>query len=78
MKDAELLLNKEIDKLIFNDNKINVISNYSANFPNDSKIIKSSLQKQMSNKVRWVESIAKLEESVDTDIEIGRIKFYQV
>ena len=72
MKDAELLLSKEIDKLIFNDNKINVISNYSANFSNDSKIIKSSLQKQMSNKVRWVESIRKLEESVDTDIiEIG-------
>ncbi len=72
MDKAEDSLNIEIDKLNFIKNKINIISNYNAEVSSDDNIIKDSLKNQMSNRVRWVESIKKLEEIGEKEIiEIG-------
>ncbi len=72
MIEAENLLKENIDSLNFKSNKIKIISNYSASASSENAIIKESLKKQMSNKVRWTESIKKLEEIGETKIvEIG-------
>ncbi len=72
MSDAEKELSSEIEKLDFRTNGINIISNYTSEISNNNSIIKNSLKKQMSNRVRWVESIKKLEEIGEkTIIEIG-------
>ena len=72
MINAQNILSDEIDKLNFKDNKINIISNYNADISNKISEIKFSLQNQMSNKVRWTESIKKLENTGETNIiEIG-------
>ncbi len=72
MLEAEEELSSEIEKLNFRANDINIISNYTSEISNNNLIIKNSLKKQMSNKVRWVESIKKLEEIGEkTIIEIG-------
>ena len=39
---------------------VSVIQNESADFSNDEKAIKTSLRKQLSNPVRWVESVQKM------------------
>ena len=41
---------------------IQIISNYDAQINNDNRVIKKNLQKQMANKVKWTQSINKLEE----------------
>tara|TARA_B100000945_G_C20304074_1_gene559508 strand:+ start:46 stop:960 length:915 start_codon:yes stop_codon:yes gene_type:complete len=72
MLGAEKLLNLEIDKVNFIKNEVNIISNYSAEISNDTETIKNSLKRQMSNKVRWTESIKKLSSiGVNKIIEIG-------
>ena len=72
MINAQNILSAEIDKLNFKNNKINIISNYNADISNKISEIKFSLQNQMSNKVRWTESIKKLENTGETNIiEIG-------
>ena len=54
------------------ENKIRIISNYDANIYSDNAFIKKNLQFQMANKVRWSESIKKLEEIEEKNIiEIG-------
>ena len=72
MKDAENILSIDIEKLHFNENKINIISNYSASPSYESLDIKKLLKKQMSNRVRWTESI-KFLESIGENliVEIG-------
>ena len=61
-----------INNISFNSSNINIISNYSAKSSNDISIIKNNLAKQMSNKVRWVESIKTLENlNEENIIEIG-------
>ncbi len=72
MKDAENILSIDIEKLHFNENKINIISNYSASPSYESLDIKKLLKKQMSNRVRWTESIKFLESIGENSIiEIG-------
>lgn len=51
---------------------IRVIQNESADFSNDEKAIKTSLRKQLSNPVRWVESVNKMkQEGISHLIEMG-------
>ena len=72
MLNAQKEMNKFIDHISFNKSNINIISNYSAQYSNDINIIKKNLSNQMSNKVRWVESINLLENLKEKNIiEIG-------
>ena len=72
MSEAQNSLNENIKNLTFNKNNIKIISNYSSEVSSDILEIKKSLMNQMSNKVRWTESIQKLAEvGEDTIIEIG-------
>ena len=61
MLKAQKELSHDIENLIFQDNKIKIISNYDANVHNENKIIKINLQNQMANRVNWTQSIKKLE-----------------
>ena len=75
MLNAQKEMNKFIDHISFNESNINIISNYSAQHSNDINIIKKNLSNQMSNKVRWVESINLLENLKEKNIiEIGPSK----
>ena len=72
MKTAEEKMLNYIKKIKFNSSNINIISNYSAESSNNISIISQNLSKQMSNKVRWVESIKTLENlKEEAIIEIG-------
>ena len=72
MLNAQKEMNKFIDNISFNKSNINIISNFSAQHSNDINIIKKNLSSQMSNKVRWVESINLLENLKEKNIiEIG-------
>jgi len=72
MLKAQQKLNTDIDILNFSENKIRIISNYDANIYTENVSIKKNLQSQMANKVRWTESIKKLEEIEEKNIiEIG-------
>ena len=68
MNDAQEKLSEPINLLNFVENKISIISNYDANIYNDIVSIKKNLQLQMANRVRWTESIKKLEEIGEKDI----------
>ena len=71
IKAEEKMLNF-IKKITFNSSNIKIISNYSAESSNDISILSQNLSKQMSNKVRWVESIKTLENLDEENIiEIG-------
>ena len=72
MIDAQKKLSKEIEKLNFIQNDIQIISNYDANLYSDTFSIKKNLQYQMANKVNWTQSIRKLEQMGQRKIiEIG-------
>ena len=72
MIDAQKKLSTSIEKLIFKENDINIISNYDANLHNNTSSIKKNLQNQMANTVKWTDSIKKLEEIGENKIiEIG-------
>lgn len=72
MTEAQSILSSEIEKLDFIENKIQIISNYTAEISNDNGNIKAALKMQMANKVRWTESIRALENSGENKIlEIG-------
>ena len=63
---------KYLDNSKFNKPDFQIISNFTAINSSDSKIILNSLKSQMSNSVRWVESIKLLESlKVENIIEIG-------
>ena len=68
MNHAQEKLSEPINLLNFVENKISIISNYDANIYNDIVSIKKNLQLQMANRVRWTESIKKLEEIEEKDI----------
>ncbi len=75
MTQAQEKLNFDIDLLNFSENKIKIISNYDANSYTENASIKKNLQFQMANKVKWTESIKKLEEIEEKNIiEIGPSK----
>ena len=72
MFNAQQELSKEIEKLIFKENDIQIISNYDAKNYKDNLLIKRNLQNQMASRVNWTQSIKKLEEIGENKIiEIG-------
>ena len=72
MRIPQKMLMDEIDKVSFSACKIPIISNYNALINHDVNEIIKSLKNQMANKVKWTDSIKKLEETdVSSVIEIG-------
>tara|TARA_B110000438_G_scaffold301398_1_gene356187 strand:+ start:1748 stop:2677 length:930 start_codon:yes stop_codon:yes gene_type:complete len=72
MTDAEKKMKDHISNTNFLNSNIAIISNYTGNISNDKKIILNNLSLQMSNRVRWVESVKTLESiKEDKVIEIG-------
>jgi|TARA_B100001964_G_scaffold45104_1_gene50191 [acyl-carrier-protein] S-malonyltransferase len=72
MKNAENKMILSLNKVTFQNPSYYIISNFSAKDTRDSKIIFYNLTKQMSNKVRWVESIECLDNLNENKIiEIG-------
>jgi len=69
---AQNELEKHINSIAFFKSDISIISNYSSTNSNNNDIIKKSLSKQMSNKVKWTESIVELARMKESNlIEIG-------
>jgi [acyl-carrier-protein] S-malonyltransferase len=72
MNDAQLELINEINKINFKNCNIPIISNYDSTINSNTELIINALKNQMSNRVRWTDSIKKLEETETTQIiEIG-------
>ena len=72
MKNAENKMKSFLNRVSFNDSSYFIISNFSAQESKNSKTIYDNLSKQMSNKVRWAESIKRLENLNESKIiEIG-------
>ena len=72
MIEAQNKLSFEIDKINFIDPICPIISNYDASINISSNKIIENLKLQMSNRVRWTESIIKIEEKGENQmIEIG-------
>lgn len=72
LKPAGKKLAAELEKIVINDLKIPVVSNVTAEYNKDKLKIKNLLVRQVSNPVKWEDSILKMIESkVDTFIEIG-------
>ena len=72
MNDAQSKLINEIDKINFKNNNLPIISNYDSAINSNKESIKNALKNQMANRVRWTDSIKKLEETDTTQIiEIG-------
>jgi [acyl-carrier-protein] S-malonyltransferase len=72
MNDAQSKLINEIDKINFKNSNLPIISNYDSTINSSKDSIKIALKNQMANRVRWTDSIKKLEETDTTQIiEIG-------
>ena len=72
MSKAEKSMKNYIDNSNFNNPSIPIISNYTALSSKDKAVLSHNLSKQMSNRVRWVESVKYIEEKQEnTIIEIG-------
>ena len=72
MKDSENKLKEFLESVDFNKPICSIISNYSGKSTLDPNTIFSNLSNQMSNKVRWVDSIKTLESLNEKKIiEIG-------
>ena len=72
MNDAQNKLTYEIDKINFENANQPIISNYDSQINKDVNKIIYALKNQMANRVKWTESIKKLEETNITQIiEIG-------
>ena len=72
MKNAQFALSEEIDKIKFSQNQISLVSNFTAEISKDTLEIKNSLKSQMANKVRWTESVTKINDIGEKKIiEIG-------
>jgi len=72
MNDAQSKLVFEIDKIKFKSNKSFIISNYDSKINSNIDTIMHALKNQMANRVRWTDSIKRLEETDTTQIiEIG-------
>ncbi len=72
MREAQSKLNIEIDKIKFEEPICSIISNYNASSNSSSLKIIENLKLQMSNRVRWTESILKIEQNGENKIlEIG-------
>ena len=72
MNEAENKMKEFIFNTDFKESPISIISNYSGKISNNREHILENLMKQMSNRVRWVESINSLKEINEKNIiEIG-------
>ena len=72
MLEAQKKLNIEIDNIKFLSSNYEIISNYDASINSDTNKIISCLKNQMANKVKWTDSIKKLEDTNTANIiEIG-------
>ena len=72
MNDAQLELINEIDKINFKNIDIPIISNYDSKLNSNTESIIYALKNQMANRVRWTDSIKKLEETqTEQIIKIG-------
>ena len=72
MNEAERKMKKFIIDTNFNNSSISIISNYSGKISKNNETIIENLSNQMSNRVRWVESIKSLDSIIETNIiEIG-------
>ena len=72
MNDAQTKLINKIDKINFKKSNLPIISNYDSIINSSTESIKNALKNQMANRVRWTDSIKKLEETDTTQIiEIG-------
>lgn len=72
LEEASIKLSKELENIEFNDPKIKIISNVTADFIEDKTEIKSLLFNQVKSSVRWSESIEKMiDMGIDTFIELG-------
>jgi len=72
MINAENKMNNFINQTSFKNSSIYIVSNYTGEISNNNSIISQNLSKQMSNRVRWVESVLSLEKNKDINIiEIG-------
>ena len=72
MNDAQRELINVIDKINFKNSNLPIISNYDSKINSNIESIIFALKNQMANRVRWTDSIIKLEETETTEIiEIG-------
>ena len=72
MKEAEEEMKLHLNAILFQKPIFSIISNFSAENSFDPKVIFNNLLNQMSNKVRWVESIKCLDKHKENNIiEIG-------
>jgi len=72
MNDAQRELINVIDKINFKNSNLPIISNYDSKINSNLESIIYALKNQMANRVRWTDSIIKLEETDTTQIiEIG-------
>ena len=72
MKKASLVMNKEIEKLIFKESNNVLISNVTGKEISSSNELKDLLVRQIESRVRWRESVSlMIEKGVTQFIEIG-------
>tara|TARA_B100000965_G_C19562164_1_gene745042 strand:+ start:172 stop:1092 length:921 start_codon:yes stop_codon:yes gene_type:complete len=72
MLEAQKKLKIEIDNIKFLSSNYEIISNYDASINSDTNKIISCLKNQMANRVKWTDSIKKLEDTNTANIiEIG-------
>lgn len=75
LNEASIKLKNEFENIHFNDPKIKIITNVTADFIENGNEIKDLLINQVKSSVRWSETIEKmLDEGIDTFIEIGPLK----
>ncbi len=65
-------LKKELQNVTLHDMNIPVITNVTADYIKDKNEVKELLEKQVSNSVKWEESVRRMiKDGVDTFIEVG-------
>ena len=72
MQPASIIMSKELEKINFLDIKTNFINNVEASFSTEKEKIKNLLVKQITNRVRWRESIELISKNgVQNIVEVG-------
>lgn len=72
MQEAADRMNGELSKYIYNDFNYRVLSNVDANVYESKNYVISNLTKQITNSVRWIQSMNVLkDENIDLAIELG-------
>ena len=71
MKSASIKMERNLEKINFRELKSKFISNVTANYEKDPKLIKNLLIEQIYSRVRWRESIIKSTNNTNFIVEIG-------